>query len=88
MDDTTPEQAVMLAVCTLYVAITEAVSEMFGKDIEPLINRHIERAMPHLPEDAADMCGYLLGFASPRAEQRNALMQSSGGLFEQLATMH
>jgi hypothetical protein len=83
MDDTTPEQAVMLAVCTLYVALTEAVSEMFGKDIEPLINHHIERAMPYLPESAAEMCDYMLGFASSQTAP-----PSSGGLFEQLATIH
>ena len=84
MDDTTPEQAVMLAVCTLYVAITEAVSEMFGKDIEPLIYHHIEQAMPHLPESAAELCDYMLGFSS----SPTALPPSHGGLFESFATIH
>ena len=82
-DSVTPEQSIMLCMATLYVAITEAVNEMFGKDIEPLINHHIEQAMPHLPEDADDLCDYLLQFSS----SSYAPMQSSGGVFEQL-TIH
>ena len=82
-DSVTPEQSIMLCMATLYVAITEAVNEMFGKDIEPLINHHIEQAMLHLPEDAANLCDYLLQFSS----SSHALPQSSGGLFGEL-TIH
>ena len=60
--------------------MTEAVQETFGRSIEPAVNRIIENMMQHLPEDAADMCGYLLEFASsqePSApiEQPNWLEQ-------------
>jgi hypothetical protein len=60
----TPEQSIMLAMATLYIAMTEAITEILGKNIEPVVNHLIEEMMPLLPSDAADMCDYLLEFAS------------------------
>jgi len=56
-----------------------------GKDIEPAVNRHIEGALPYLPESAAEMCDYLLGFASPRPERRT--LPPCGGWLQEL-TVH
>lgn len=44
--------------------MTEAIAETLGKSVEPATNRLIAEMMPHLPDDAADMCAYLLEFAS------------------------
>ena len=60
----TPEQSIMLAMATLYIALTEAIAEVLGKNIEPAVNHLIEEMMPLLPSDAADLCDYLLEFAS------------------------
>jgi hypothetical protein len=65
--ETSPEQSIMLAVAALYIAITEAITETFGRDIELPVNRLLNEMKPHLPADAADLCDYLLEFASPRA---------------------
>ena len=46
-----------------YIAMTEAITEV-SESQEPAVNRLIKKMMPHMPEDAADMCGYLLEFAS------------------------
>ncbi len=40
------------------------MKETFGRDIEPMVNHLVVEMMPHLPEDAADMCEYLLEFAT------------------------
>jgi hypothetical protein len=79
-----PERSIMLCMAALYIAITEAIAEAFGRDIEPRVNHLLEDMKPHLPDDAADMIDYLLGFASDRLPP-NAVMQSSGGLY---ATVH
>jgi|GEM_PF-3497064 len=81
--DPSPEQSIVLLVAALYIAITEAITETLGRDIEPVVNRLLEGMIPHLPEDAADLCDYLLQFSS----SSYAPMQSSGGVFEQL-TIH
>ena len=41
------------------------MTEVFGKSVEPAVNRIIAKMMPHMPSDAADMCNYLLEFATP-----------------------
>ena len=60
----TPEQSILLCMATLYIAMTEAIAETFGKSVEPATNRIIEGLLPLLPEEAADMCSYLLEFAT------------------------
>jgi hypothetical protein len=82
--DPSPEQSIVLLVAALYISVTEAIHETFGRDIEPVVNRLLEGMKPHLPEDAADLCDYLLQFSS----SSHALPQSSGGLFESFATIH
>src|SRR5262245_51614097 len=83
MEEPSPEESIMLSVAALYIALTEAIHETFGRDIEPAVNRLLEGMRPHLPETASDLVGYLLEFSSPRT-----LPPSSGGLFEHLSTVH
>jgi hypothetical protein len=63
----TPEQSIMLCMAAMYIALTEAISTTFGRDIEPLANHLLEGMRPHLPDEAADMCSYLLEFSTPRS---------------------
>jgi hypothetical protein len=67
----------------LYISVTEAIHETFGKDIEPQVNRLLEGIKPHLPEDAAGLVDFMLGFSS----SSHTLPLSSGGLFGEL-TIH
>ena len=60
----TPEQSIILCLAAIYIGMTEAITEVFGRPVEPAVNRLIKKMMPHMPEDAADMCGYILEFAS------------------------
>ena len=60
----TPEQSIMLCMAAFYIAMTEAITETFGKSVEPATNRIIEGLIPLLPEEAGDMCSYLLDFAT------------------------
>ena len=59
-----PEHSIMLCMATLYIAMTEAITEMCGRSVEPAVNRMIEKMVPHLPPDAADMCAFILEFAT------------------------
>jgi hypothetical protein len=61
----------------MYIALTEAIATTFGKDIEPLVNHLLEGMQPHLPDEAADMCSYLLEFSSPRASAPTSLKAPS-----------
>jgi len=56
------------SLAALYIALTEAMAEATGKEIEPLANHLINEMLPLMPPDAADLCGQLIEFAGSRAK--------------------
>jgi hypothetical protein len=59
------EDPYLLLLATLYVALTEAAGTQFEADV----NRMLRRLQRQLPPDAAELCDYLLGFASREKEE-------------------
>ena len=57
------------SLAAIYIALTEAISQMFGKDIEPLANHLLLDMLPVMPPDAAEMCRCIAEFASSRASE-------------------
>jgi hypothetical protein len=74
----------LYSLAAVYIAMTEAISTMFGKSIEPLASHLIEEMLPDMPEDAADLCRCMVEFAG--SEQQ---APSSGWLEELIsASVH
>lgn len=64
------------------IALEEAIQEIFGRDIEPSVNRIIKNMMPHLPDEAVDMVSYLLEFST--REQQEDLPTPQWEFFHEL----
>ena len=63
----TEDDPYMLFIAMFYVAITEAAGRQFEADT----NRLLRRMQRHAPPETAELCDYLLGFAT-RDEERAA----------------
>ena len=59
----------LLLIVSLYIAVSEAGGRRFEADT----NRLLRRMQQHLPPDAAELCDYLLCFASRDKESKAVL---------------